>query len=190
MSKAYDIELNHSSIPLDRFKYPCESYTQWICSDRKVYIHESSVYCSYFADKFHEIGVTLVTDLCLATDVIILPRSSNNSEDVSRQYFDEIFYYHNILHRCWKEKNSTVTKIITVLPFNSDECSTQYKNMADYATLCYVHGLSGVFARINKNVFSILTDIETITKEYLFQFFMYLLSSNPNHIVGRDFKLR
>jgi hypothetical protein len=189
MNKAYDIELKLSSIPLDRFKYPCESTTKWICSDRKVYIHEGGLYSSYFVDKFHEIGVNIVSDLNKATDVIILPNTSDNSKDV-RTYFDEIYYYHNILHRCWTEKNSSVKKIITVLPFDSDVCSTQYKDMADYATLCYVHGLSGVFARKNKNVFSVLTDIETVSKEYLFQFFMYLLSSNPNHIVGRDFKLQ
>ena len=78
--------------------------------------------------------------------------------------------------------------MIVLLPPHSTEYSTHYSQMADYATSCYIDGLSKHGARIGKFVYGIeLT--EDMDYKSLYNIILYLLSSNSNHMICDIIKL-
>ena len=60
--------------------------------------------------------------------------------------------------------------------------------MADYATSCYIDGLSKYGARIGKFVYGIELS-EDMDYKSLYDIILYLLSSNSNHMICDIIKL-
>lgn len=181
-NKVYSIEIKKCSCNKAIFDYPCQTVDDKLLQNRRIFFVGE---CDDYSELINKLGKTasIVDSANEATDIIILPNVKRAEVSSIEGYYQELAYYHDA---CCEYDN--VHNMIVLLPSHSTECSTHYSQMADYATSCYIDGLSKHGARIGKFVYGIEL-AEDMDYKSLYDIILYLLSSNSNHMICDIIKL-
>lgn len=191
MKNVYYIKLNKGRVPLSRFNYPCEEIDKNLLNGRIVCIHGDDeglkeVLARKFRNRFSGCEIPMNYQEC--TDLIVTPSCLLESNNTPETYFHELYYYHNVVYECLHNNRDKIKNIILLLPCESEEHSTNYKRMADYATVGFGLGLSKRYVHKGINTYVLLIERE-IDMDALFDVLSYLLSDNANHFVGKTLQL-
>lgn len=186
-NKLYSIEIKKSSCDKAVFDYPCQAVEDKLLQNRKIFfVGENDV----FSELVNKLGVNanIVKSASEATDIIILPNVQRAEKSSIGGYYQELAYYHDACCEYLTLSCNNAHNMIVLLPPHSTEYSTHYSQMADYATSCYINGLSKYGARIGKFVYGIELS-ENNDHKSLYDIILYLLSSNSNHMICDIIKL-
>lgn len=191
MKNLFYIKINKERISTNLFEYPCESISDFHLDKRNICIiggHNQwkNQLKEEISFKHPECNLTNNPENC--TDIIILPSNFEASNNTPQLYFDELFYYQDVALLSIHTNTNNLKNIILILPSDSDIYSTNYKRMADYATLCFSKGLSNQYANKGIHVYTLLIN-ESLNICAFMETILYCLSKNSNHIVGKTFKL-
>lgn len=191
MKNVYYIRLDKGRVPLGRFNYPCEEISNSLLNGRLVCIHGDDQdlkegLVRKFRNRYH--GCEMLVDFQECTDLIVTPSCLPESNNTPETYFQELYYYHDVVCECLHNNGDKIKNIILLLPRESEEHSTNYKRMADYATVGFGLGLSKRYVQKSVNTYVLLVERE-IDEDALFDVLSYLLSDNANHFVGKTFQL-
>lgn len=189
MKKIYYLQVKKGSVPSSRYDYPCEAIGNDFLSGRNIYVYgtdgalkksimsELKGYKCSFADGVEDIS-----------DMIIVHSGYSSQDNNPELYFKELYYYHDEVFKAFQENKGNLRNVIFLLPYNSDIASTNYKQMADYGTLCYSQGLSAVHSIREIYTYSLLVK-EDIKADELIDTLLYCLSKNSDHFVAKTIKI-
>lgn len=189
MKNRYYIEIKRGKVPSNIFQYPCEQINSDFLSKKQLsVVGNENIQKNKIVKMFVEHRCNIIEDSGLCSDLILLPSYIDANINTPKTYFAELFYYHDIIFRSLVENRVESKNIIVCLPYDSDECSTCYKTMADYATLSYTTGLSKRYSTRNIHIYSLLVR-DDIDYKSLFDVLLYMMSSNSDHLIARPIKL-
>lgn len=189
MKNIYYIEINRGKIPASTFQYPCEQVDDNFLSKKYVcLVGYANIQKDNIGKMLEEHKCNITEDFGACSDLILLPSQMNANINTPESYFSELFYYHDILFNALEQNKENLRNVIVCLPYDSDKYSTCYKTMADYATLSYTTGLSKRYSTRNIHIYSLLLK-EDIDYKSLFDFLLYMMSSNSDHLIARPVKL-
>ena len=185
--KLYSIEIKKCSCNKAIFDYPCQTVDDKLLQNRRIFFVGE---CDDYSELINKLGKTasIVDSANEATDIIILPNVKRAEKSSIEGYYQELAYYHDACCEYLTPACNNVHNMIVLLPPHSTEYSTHYSQMADYATSCYIDGLSKHGARIGKFVYG-LELAEDMDYKSLYDIILYLLSSNSNHMICDIIKL-
>lgn len=192
MKNYFYIKINRARVSASLFEYPCEPVNRLRLNDRKICVYGNyNVWKKELEKRFKETYSECICtdDVKDCTDIIILPSKYVASDDDSQLYFEELFYYQNTALECFYNNQNRLKNLIFILPEDSDVCSTNYKRMADYATLCFSDGLSKRYVSQGIHTYTLLID-ESAGIDKFWDTLLFCLSKNSNHIVGKTLKLK
>lgn len=186
MKNAYYINVDKAKIPLETYEYPCEAVNDQLLKKHTLCFWGDNDYYG-IQKSFTESGCLITEDLCSCTDLVIFPSRLSKENANSETYFEELFHYHNPAEKCLAS-NSKIQNIIFILPYGAGEFSTNYKHMADNATVTYAQGIS--FRRAKSKVRAYDVHVSKVIDPAKFKgVLLYLLSNNSNHLIGQSIQV-
>lgn len=186
MENTYYINVDKAKIPLETYGYPCEAVNDQLLKKHTVCFWGDNDY-NEIQKSFLESGCLITEDLCNCTDLIILPSNLSEEDANSETYFEELFHYHHPAEKCLAS-NSQIRNLIFILPYGADDFSTNYKHMADNATITYAQGIS--FRRAKSKVKAYDVHVSgAVDPVKLKGVLLYLLSNNSNHMIGQSIQV-